>query len=142
MAKVQNFSENLEKSFSRLGHDIGERLKLPESGARPEREIVKESVRSVAVPETGEAPLGGAPGEGSITITGTDQTFLPAYISANPTPAEVTRTVEQLIDLTFRTDIETAVRTAKRYPPFVENAFHDALTDKLLPELRKRGYLK
>ena len=39
-------------------------------------------------------------------------------------------------------DITKAVNEARKYPPFVEDAFHDALIDKFLPELKKRGIIK
>ncbi len=139
MAKVQNFSENLEKSFTRLGHEINARREAPEAPARPEREVVKESVRAIAE-SAPVAPVPDAPSPAP--ADGPNAAVLPAYLSDTSAPEEVTRTVEQLVQLMFKTDIETAVSAAKRYPPFVEDAFHDALVDKLLPELKKRGYLK
>lgn len=141
MPKIQNFSENLEQSFNRLGSKIDERMASPEVSASPEREVVKESVRAIA--ENAPA-VSTPPPVPPATQTGspTDQSFLPAYLSSDATPEEVKRTVEQLVAFTFKTDIETAVAAAKRYPPFLEDAFHDALVDKLIPELKKRGYLK
>ncbi len=135
MAKVQNFSEKLESSFVRLGHEVGERAKTVE--ARPEKEVVRESVKAMA-----EIPPEAVPAAATASASDNDLPFLPAYLSDSSSPAEVKQAVEGLINLTFKTDIETAVRAAKRYPPFVEDAFHDALVDRLLPELKKRGYLK
>ena len=50
--------------------------------------------------------------------------------------------IEQLINLAFSKGLEMAVAEAKKSVPFVEDAFHDALTDKLLLELKRRGILK
>jgi hypothetical protein len=138
MAKVQNFSENLERSFTRLGHEISARQMSPEMPARPEKEVVKESLRALAVAPQNEPHQASPAGEAASPIPA----VLPAYLTETSAPEEVTQAVEQLIQLVFKTDIETAVAAAKRYPPFVEDAFHDALVDKLLPELKKRGYLK
>ncbi|MCL4403946.1 hypothetical protein M1432_01200 [Patescibacteria group bacterium] len=137
MPKIQNFSENLEQSFNRLGNKIDEKMASPEVPGRSEREVVKESVRAIAE----SAPITSPPTPPAPPAA-QDQSFLPAYLSSDAAPEEVKRAVEQLVAFTFKTDIETAVVAAKRYPPFVEDAFHDALVDKLMPELKKRGYLK
>jgi len=50
--------------------------------------------------------------------------------------------VARLVDIVFAKGLAAGVREAKRQPPFVEDAFHDALVDKLLPELKKRGIIK
>lgn len=138
MAKIQNFSESLEQSFNRLGQEVAGRAATPEAPARPEKEVVKESIRALAE----SIPLADPTPPAAPAASAAAPTFLPAYLADNAAPDEVKRTVENLVALAFKADIETAVATARRYPPFVEDAFHDALVDKLLPELKKRGYLK
>ncbi len=145
MVQIQNFSENLEKSFARLSNEIKETLDTPEFKDVPEREVVKESLRSFAeaapVVQPSPAPSVASPVAPVESHVSQDR-FLPSYFSEGDESPEVKRTVEGLIQMVFDEDIEKAVNEAKRYPAFVEDAFHDALVDKLMPELRKRGIVK
>ena len=50
--------------------------------------------------------------------------------------------VEELVAQAFDKGLEDAIRAAKRCDPFIEDAFHDALTEQLIPELKRRGILK
>jgi hypothetical protein len=51
---------------------------------------------------------------------------------------EVKLRTEQLIDITFHKGLEDAIKEAKKSGPFVLDAFHDALADKLYEEIKKR----
>ncbi len=51
-------------------------------------------------------------------------------------------TVEGLVNLAYHKGLETAVNEAKKYSPFILDAFHDALTDKLYAEFKIRGLIK
>jgi len=44
--------------------------------------------------------------------------------------------------MAFHEGLEKAVREAKNHPPFIEDAFHDALVDRLLPILQKTDTFK
>ena len=46
------------------------------------------------------------------------------------------------MDMVFEKGLEVALKEAGKQTPFIEDAFHDALVDKLLPELKKRGIVK
>ena len=50
--------------------------------------------------------------------------------------------MEHLLQIATDDDVVKAVKEAKKYPPFIEDAFHDALIDKFLPEMKKRGIIK
>lgn len=145
MAKVQNFSEHLERSLQHIGCKVGEQMERPESAARSEREIVKESIRSIAKEIVPAAPL---PAPVSSKSSGQDdhgeEVHLPSYVAkANIDPA-AKRMIERLVHMAFSIPggLEKAIREAKKQPFFIEDAFHDALVDKALPELKKRGVLK
>jgi hypothetical protein len=57
------------------------------------------------------------------------------------TDDDIKQTVEHLVDIALGDNLEKAVRESRKYPAFIEDAFHDALVDKLVPELRQRGIL-
>lgn len=140
MVKVQNFSENLDSSLNRLGVEVSKRIESPEFKEAPIKHVVKESLKSLPIRE--ESPMPAASRERPGNQDSTAQ-FLPSYLATDdPKDDQVRTIVENLITLAFQSDIERAIAAAKRYPPFVEDAFHDALTDKLVPELRKRGIIK
>ncbi len=141
MVQIQNFSENLEKSFARLGNEIRKNAETPAFKSAPEREVVKQTIKSFAeqVSQTQRAPAS-APVPAAPHAN--QDKFLPSYFDEGDESPEVKRTVEGLIQMVFDEDIEKAVTEAKRYPAFIEDAFHDALVDKLMPELKKRGVVK
>jgi len=145
MTKVMNFSENLEKNLARLGHDVAKRAELPESRDLSERELVRESIRSMVQPEEQVASNPSAKSTPSAPTPAqapsSNGNFLPNYLSDNGNES-VKKSVEHLLQLAVDGDITKAVKEAKRYPPFIEDAFHDALIDKFLPELKKRGAIK
>jgi hypothetical protein len=139
MVKVQNFSESLDSSLNRLGAEVSKRVESPEFKEAPIEHIVKESLKSLPVLET--PPLAAVSG-GKPADQDPRARFLPSYLSDDAGNAEVKAVVENLVTLAFQSGIERAIAEAKRYQPFVEDAFHDALTEKLVPELRKRGIIK
>ena len=140
MTKVQNFSENLEKHLVRLGHDVAKAKESPESRNLPEREILKQSLISMAEEEN-RAPIADekAPVPAPAVVPQND--FLPDYLSES-TDEGIKKSVEKLLKITESGDIPKAVSEARKYPPFVEDAFHDALIDKFMPELKRRGIIK
>lgn len=51
-------------------------------------------------------------------------------------------TVQALVNLAYQKGLEVAIGEAKKLGPFILDAFHDALTDKLYGELKIRGLIK
>lgn len=145
MVQIQNFSENLEKSFARLGHEVQKNLEAQEFQSAPEREVVRQAIKSFAeatpvpLPESDETAPPFPPAN---TPPVPRDDLLPSYMVTEGNSEDVKKTVEHLVQMVFDEDIEKAVLEARRYPAFVEDAFHDALTDKVLPELKKRGIVK
>ncbi|MEK7626673.1 MAG: hypothetical protein AAB399_00705 [Patescibacteria group bacterium] len=143
MTKVKNFSENLEKGLVRLGHDVARQKESPEKTDLPEREIIKESLRSIARTEA-NPPVEGIPAPSasvSAPTSAPSEDFLPNYLAPGDSEG-IKKSLERLLQIAAKEDIVKAVNEAKKYPPFVEDAFHDALIDKFLPELKKRGIIK
>ncbi|TSA45627.1 hypothetical protein D4R51_01580 [bacterium] len=138
--KVQNFSENLEKHLVRLGHDVAKQRESPESRDLPEREIVKQSLKSLA-PEEDQPVIADEPPTSPAPAAPPKDDFLPDYFS-DSTDQGIKKSVEHLLEITKDGNIPKAVKEARKYPPFVEDAFHDALIDKFMPELKKRGIIK
>ncbi len=131
-----NFDENLEKSLERLGERIERGRTVAETEASPEREIVKRSIQSLSqnLPkEDGEKKEEKAETGGSV---------LPGYLRDDDGGGKAKEEVEGLLGLVFEKGLEPALKEAKGHSPFIEDAFHDALVDKLLPELKKRGIIK
>ncbi|MCL4400012.1 hypothetical protein M1506_01915 [Patescibacteria group bacterium] len=139
--KVQNFSENLESSLTRLGAEVSKKMNSPEFKEAPVETVVKSSLKSLPLPvvtaKPGESDTSSKP-ENDDEM----EKFLPSYLAEDEKSDEVKSVVENLINFSLKEGIEEAIAEAKKYPPFVEDAFHDALTDKLLPELKKRGIIK
>ncbi len=133
--KVQNFSERLEADLTRLGQEVQARKERQEGGAVEEKNIVKESLKTMA--EGSEASQ--STPQVSDNLSSKDEDYLPAYLSNASGGEEMKRAVEHLLELTLEKGIQKAVAVARRANPFIEDAFHDALADKLIPELKKRG---
>lgn len=141
MVKVQNFSEGLEGSLTRLGVEVAKNLRSPEFKEAPIEKVVKESIKNMPLPP---APTTPRESEKLKTVTANPlDDFLPSYMSGEEGSDEkIKAIVENLVSLALNFDVEKALAESKKYPPFIEDAFHDALTDKLVPELRKRGIIK
>jgi len=120
----------LEQDIARLSAEIKTR-----PDARPEaaKEALKEAVGKEIYPEKAVAPAEERVGEPASTV-------LPAYLTTSSN--EVKLQVEKLVDLAWHKGITTAIKGAKKGGPFVLDAFHDAIVDKLYDEFKKRGLLK
>ncbi|MDP1718839.1 MAG: hypothetical protein Q8L24_00205 [bacterium] len=65
---------------------------------------------------------------------------LPGY--AQSEPADIKLKIEKLLEVAWHKGVRQAAREAASAGPLVLDAFHDAVIDKLYPELQKRGLLK
>lgn len=139
MPKTQNFSEHIENNLARLGGHVEQQIESKREQNVPEREIVKEAMQTFAeeiVKNEVTTPQSIQPTQ----RTGSQS--LPSYLQKEEGNEGAKHIVEQLIEEALSHDLEKAVRDAKKHSPFIEDAFHDALVDKLIPELKKRGILK
>lgn len=135
--QVKNFNEKLEAGLIKIGEEVKKQIEQPEARILSEREVLKQSIRSVAA----QIPNANAAAEAAKNESD-KRTVLPNYFKGGDAEKAAADEVKRLVGITFEKDLFSALAEAKKRPPFVEDAFHDALTDKLLPELQKRGILK
>ena len=138
MAKVVHFHEALERDLSRLSSEVKERREKPELQHLTEREVVRQSIEAMREPVQGTEPE--EPKPAGNPEPPEESSVLPKYLETSPEP-QVELEVEKLIDMVFHDGIERALKESKRHAPFVQDAFHDSLVDRLLPELKKRGVI-
>jgi len=127
----QNFEHKaLEADIERLGKEISEKKKLLEHKNLSDRELVKQTLHSVvkqAAVEPQTVASQSSPAQSNV---------LPNYLQNSSMDVRVE--VEKLIDLTLHQGVEKAIKAAVKSDSFILDAFHDALTDKMYEELKKR----
>lgn len=139
MTKVKNFHEKIEQDLVRIGAEVKARKMEGETRNFGEREAVKQSLKMIT---EAAQPTPPAFSGGQLPNPALDgDADLPEYMADANSEDGVKRAVHGLIDLAFKKGIGAAVSLARKTNPFVEDAFHDALVDKLLPELRSRGII-
>lgn len=137
MTNVVNFGPEFEANLKRVHAEVIEQKKEMPAETESERELVRQSLKKIS---------------STITVSSEDSTqspqfvpsapsSLPSYLSdASANPRAVDE-VQRLVRIVYEDKIEKAIAEAKKYPPFVLDALHDALVDKLIPEMKKRGML-
>jgi hypothetical protein len=133
MANIRNFHEKLERDLERVTAEIAKRRE--QAPDTPSREMFKHSL-AAAIPPSVPTP---APVETPPAPALSSDARLPSYLSQES--PEVKVEVERLVALALEEGITPAVTEAAKHSPFVLDALHDALVDKLLPELERRGAL-
>ena len=120
-----NFDSMLEKDILRLSKEVKRHQEtLPSQEILP-REIIKSAIGAQIQSQAADtAPQNAAP------------SVLPQYLQQES--PEMQLKVEELIDLAFHKGIEASVKEAKKYGPFILDAFHDSLTGKIYDELKAR----
>ena len=145
MVKVQDFSAaNFEQN---LGHVEGRVATYKEAlrqaqGEIPseisEREVVKEALKFesqiVLGAQTSSGNDDGVPSQSANT------SFLPDYFEGGDEDG-MREAVIRLADTALRGNLKHALSEARKLSPYLEDAFHDALVDKILPEMKKRGLI-
>ncbi|MEI6479220.1 MAG: hypothetical protein WCO21_00085 [bacterium] len=143
MVEVKNFSEALDANFDRLSAHIDAEREKPSSELSSQKEILKKSLENYAeqVAPLQNTSVSGYKGPVSQATPASGST-LPNYLFNSEISEEIKREVSKLIESVLSENIETAIKESKKHSPFVQDAFHDALVDKLMPELIKRGVFK
>jgi hypothetical protein len=128
--RVEHFDENLEKSLDRVVANLPAKTAevLPEQNLEKER--VKEALRKIAEQEE----ISESPAEET-------KSEIPNYFSEEAIEPNIQKKVEFLISIAIEKGIPAALKLAKKQDVFIQDALHDALTDKLLPELKARGHI-
>ena len=129
----QNFEHNvLEADIERLSKEIAEKRNLLEHKNLSERELIKQALHPLIKPIINDR----RPTTDNNQRPTTKNQILPDYLKDSP--LEIKLQVEKLIDAFFHQGIGKTIKEAQKDGGFVLDAFHDALTDKLHEELKKR----
>lgn len=124
----------LEQDIQRLSTEIKERG-LAEKGKEGVMTIVKEkSAPEMPIGSSGRPELPAMPPPTPLNPA------LPSYLQNEP--AQLKLKVEKLLDLAWHQGIRKAAIEARDSGPIILDAFHDALTDKIYNELKKKGLLQ
>ena len=121
-----------EEDLKKIKNQFELAQKSPESEKTSPREVLKESIKSLFPPEKRTASESGRPES--------NEANLPAYLRESD-PA-VKDLIQSLIAVAYRDGPAAAVAAASKHGDFILDAFHDALTEKLYPELVRRGLIK
>lgn len=130
-----NFSEHaaIEQDIKDLTKELKDRG-LSEQGKQALKTILQEKAPAPAI----EHPMTTSPVSGTAPSASTSA--LPDY--AKNEPIEVKIRIEKLLEMAWHKGIKQASQEAINAGPLVLDAFHDAVIDKLYPELKKRGLVK
>lgn len=130
----QNFEyKALEADIERLSKEIAEKKKFLEYKDLSHKEIIKQALQPAIQQIVVQTQT--ATGQPSMI----QSEILPDYVQ-NYSP-DVKIQVEKLVDMVFHQGIEKTVKVAGQLNAFILDAFHDALTDKLHEELKKRNII-
>lgn len=127
----QNLHPALERDIARLSEQISKHRESPELKGAESKELIRESLRSLA-PQPA-APQPSVPKDDGSAV-------LPSYMQDEPAGTKLL--VEELLELSLHTGIAQGLKEARKAGPYILDAFHDALVDKLYPELKKRGIVE
>lgn len=146
MVVVKNFSESLDAHLERLHTHIDKERERPSSELSSPREIVKNSLRSYAEELTPIRNVSVADLQAGLVSQATPAPdfsgALPNYFFNGDISENIKQEVKELVDSAFSENFESAMKESRKRSAFVQDAFHDALVDKLMPELIKRGVFK
>ncbi len=140
-----SFEQGLETDIAALAAGIKDRKERITIKDYNERELVKEAIRAFPSFEhaprasSAAAPAPSAPAPAPAASSASTSP-LPEY--AQNAPPEVKLEIEYLLDVALRHGIGKALAESEKSPYFVQDAFHDALTGRLYPELQRRGIVK
>jgi len=123
----------IEQDIKRLSQEIAEKRKVVNYKEAPERELVKQALEPLIKQPTAQPQPVQPPTQSKQSI---EQTILPDYLENSSD--EIKLQVEKLLDAVFQQGISKTVKQAQSAGPFILDAFHDALTDKLYDELKSR----
>lgn len=141
MVKIQDFSGppvggGFEKNIQHAGERVQTYKESPSFREAPEREVVKKSFQPQATPP----PSSGASQVAQDQDVQDSSSFLPDYFLGGDSDG-MREAVTRLAEIALHGDLEKSLKDARKLSPYLEDAFHDALVDKLVPEMRRRGMI-
>lgn len=135
-----NFHKSLEKDIDSLSKEINKVQESKDSKISSEKEVVKKTFKNIS-PESKNYQSNQSSKKKKENRKKNKESFLPDYMEKDDVDPNKKLEVEKLMDLVIHKGILKALKESKKHSPFIQDAFHDALADKLLPELKKRNII-
>lgn len=123
----------ISQDIEKLGKEIAEKKFTPEIKNYSERDLIKQSIGQKLYPSVRQAQDKQAAPQRQISD---DDKYLPDYLKNSA--QEIKNSVKKLLENTIKHGLEKGISEARKMPPFIMDAYHDALVDKLHEELKRR----
>jgi len=125
----------ISQDIEKLGQEISEKKLNPEIKNYSERDLISQHIGQKLYPQ-GKVV---SPTQKPKAEAAEDDKYLPDYLKNSD--INIKNQVEKLLEDTIRNGLASGINEAQKMPPFILDAYHDALVDKLHEELRKRGMI-
>ena len=136
-AKLESPHESIEAEIKKLTELLGTKV---EQKAGEHRDAVREALKERVYTHTPTAASASSPNTLAPSPSSQQSKILPRYLE--DAPNDVKLKVEELVDTAYHKGIIEAVKMARKGGPLVLDGFHDALTDRVYEDLKKRGIIK
>lgn len=138
----ENFHKSLENDIEDLQEEI-EKVKTSDDSEKFEKkEIIKKSFGSLASKKVSQKKVDFKKKKTKKQIKKSSRSdLLPSYMDKEDVDPEVRLAIEKLMDIVFHKGILAALKESKKYSPFIQDSFHDALAEKLVPLLEDKEIL-
>lgn len=133
-------SGNYEQNIGHVAERVAAERERTEFRKVPERKVVKEALKREPTSRLSSVSDGdeGAPQQPQDASGGIS--LLPDYFQGG-SDVGMADAVERLAQTALHGDLKKSLREARKLSPYLEDAFHDALIDKVLPLMKERGVL-
>ncbi|MEI6296872.1 MAG: hypothetical protein WCO84_04480 [bacterium] len=142
MEQPTQFSQNIiEAEIAELTKRIQEKRKVLEeqNGIIEEKDLIRSAVAE-GISSSPSSQTSSSSQKTTVTTKSTEQKTDISYIDTiDPKTGEE---VNRLIEIAFTKGIEAAFSEVSKDEPYVVDAFHDVLVDRLYEDLKNRGIVK
>ena len=121
-----------ESDLERLAREVKEVQKQPEFKNATPKEVIKQSLKSFSGNIATSTDDKSTPPD--------DAALLPNYMQSENKVTQ--QELEGLVEISIRDGFEAGISKAREHGSFMVDAIHDALAEKVYPELKKRGILE
>lgn len=122
-----------EADLERLAREVKEVQKQPAYEQATPQEVIKESLKAFGA--------GSAPATDDDTAKPQeDEALLPEYMKTEE--RVVTEELAALVQLSINDGFEAGIKEARKHGGFMVDAVHDALVERVYPELKRMGILE
>ena len=133
----ENVNKSIEsfpqRDIERIGAEVERLKRTPEFEGAKTRVVVKESIKQ-AFPALSTSST-------TVAVTDHDEDqLLPDYMKTDS--KEDKDEVEGLLHIALTEGIEVSIKEARKRRARILDDLHDALTDKVMPQLEKQGHLE